>query len=42
MKIIAKPVYVVIAGIFLAIMLFSGMKYVTEHKVIVIETVAEK
>ena len=42
MKVIAKPINVVIAGIFLAIVLFSGVRYIADHKVIVIETVAEK
>jgi hypothetical protein len=39
MKIIAKPVYVAIAGILLAIGLYNISNYIAAHKVVVIEEV---
>jgi hypothetical protein len=38
MKIIAKPVYVVIAGLLIAIALFNVSNYVMAHKIVVVET----
>ena len=36
MKIIAKPIYVVIVGMIIAITLFNIANYVVEHKVVFI------